>query len=549
MRDEGTRLAPRIPIRSFAWWVALASIVGVFVSGLASAAELPRRNPYLADSVNPMAHYDPSQQDAVAVAGPSDPGPRFDPDEVRYLPAGPGQFGAFTSSPYPDGRRVLWSNGLDRVVKVDFDDYEVLATHWLPGARRWTEEEADGAIAAFDASNEGLFAIGRAFQESLKLRDLSGVYTVLDKDNTYFIAHKDGRVTAYTDADPSDPASAIVEKATFTLPPSVSGFTVGMNLTYDGWLIVPTEHGDVVAVKRDFSEHRVGRLLHSEGAEEKATGPTGYGWVRNGVALDEAGGIYIVSQDHMHKIVWTGDRLSTAPEDGAWTSPYLNEWGHGSGATPSLMGFGQEDRFVVVTDGQPLMNVVLFWRDAIPADWTTLPGAPDRRIAGMAPATMGDPTLREIQSEQAVVVAGYGALVVNNRARNVPWYLPERARPLLNNYLGSQPRYQPYGAQKFEWDPAARELREAWANHDVSSPSCMPIVSYPSDRLYLIGARDNQWTLEALDWQTGESAFHSVIGGQRFNPFYSGTHIDEESRIHYGTPWGRVRLEPVAGKR
>ena len=42
----------------------------------------------------------------------------------------------------------------------------------------------------------------------------------------------------------------------------------------------------------------------------------------------------------------------------------------------------------------------------------------------MLPADMGDPDLREIQSEQSVVVAGYGALVVNNVPRNVPWYLP-----------------------------------------------------------------------------------------------------------------------------
>jgi hypothetical protein len=50
-----------------------------------------------------------------------------------------------------------------------------------------------------------------------------------------------------------------------------------MNMTFDGWLIVPTEHGYVVAVSRDFEQHRVTRLLHSRGAEEKATRPTGYG--------------------------------------------------------------------------------------------------------------------------------------------------------------------------------------------------------------------------------------------------------------------------------
>ena len=47
-------------------------------------------------------------------------------------------------------------------------------------------------------------------------------------------------------------------------------------------------------------------MRHSEGAEDKATGPAGKGWVRNGFAIDGAGGIYIASQDHMHRVVCIG---------------------------------------------------------------------------------------------------------------------------------------------------------------------------------------------------------------------------------------------------
>jgi hypothetical protein len=411
--------------------LALALILLVATASAAGAAEHPPRNPFLADSSYPLGHGDSAQQDALPVPGPDDPGAALEESEIEYAPTGPAQFGAYTSGPYPDGRRVIWSNGLDRIVKVDFDTFEVLATHWIPGARRWTEEEADASIARFDESNEGVASIWRAFQDASKLRDLSSVYTVLDADNTYFIADKSGSITAYRDADPADPASPIVQKATFQLPEPVTGLTVGMNMTFDGWLIVPTEHGYVVAISRDFTEHRVIRLRHAEGAEEKATRPTGHGWVRNGVAIDDEGGLYVASQEHMHKVIWNGDQLSTEPADGAWTAAYLNGWGHGTGATPSLMGFGGEDRFVVITDGEPLMNVVLFWRDAIPAEWEELPDAPDRRIAGMLPADMGDPELREIQSEQSVVVAGYGALGVNNLPREVPWYLPSQAQMLF----------------------------------------------------------------------------------------------------------------------
>jgi hypothetical protein len=69
-------------------------------------------------------------------------------------------------------------------------------------------------------------------------------------------------------------------------------------------------------------------------------------------------------------------------------------------------------------------------------------------------------------------------------------------------------------------------------------------VSYASNLVYLIGARDNQWTLEALDWTTGRSAFHHLIGDQRYNSLFSGTLVDEAGRIHYGTVWGRAQLSP-----
>ncbi len=79
--------------------------------------------------------------------------------------------------------------------------------------RSATEAEADASIAGFDESNDGFFATWRAFRSASKLRDLSSVYTVLDVDNTYYIADKTGTITAYADADPLDPASPIVEKA------------------------------------------------------------------------------------------------------------------------------------------------------------------------------------------------------------------------------------------------------------------------------------------------------------------------------------------------
>ena len=510
----------------------------------AVAFEMPPKNPYLADSNYAMAHADSAQQDALPQAGPVGPTRTLKDSEIQYVHTGPAYFGITTSGVYEDGKRVFWGNGLDRIVKLDYDTHQIVSEYAFPGVESWSAEQADASIADFDDSNDGIFALYHAFQEGQKLRDLANLYTVLDRDHVYYIGSKSGLITAYGDENPADSRSEIVKLREFQLPAEATGPIMGLNMTYDGWLIAATEHGYIAAISRDFSEHRLIRIEHSEGAEEKGTRGTGYGWIRNAYAIDDAGGIYIASQQHMHKIVWNGKELSTDESDGAWSVEYLNDWGHGTGATPSLMGFGDEDQFVVITDGQPQMNVVLFWRNDIPDNWKQLDGAPSRRIAGQLPVTMGDPKLTQIQSEQSVVVAGYGAMVVNNHPRNIPWYLPARAASLLVSYLGSNPRHQPYGVQKFEWDPVSRSLGEDWVNREVSSPSTVPIVGAGSNTAYLIGARNNQWTLEAMDWDTGKSKFHYVIGGQRYNVLFAGTLIDMDGRIHYGTPWGRVRLNP-----
>ena len=511
---------------------------------ISQAAEMPPRNPYLADSSYSMAHGDPAQQDAMPQHGPSGPSRVLGEDEIQYVHTGPGFFGIATSGVYEDGKRVFWGNGLDRIVKLDYDSHQIVSGYFFPGAERYDSIQADASIASFNDNNNGIFAIYNAFSEMQKLRNLSNLYTVLDADHTYYVGSKSGSITAYGDADPADSRSPIVKLRQFQLPAAATGPIMGLNMTYDGWLIVVTEHGYMAAVSRDFKDYLLIRLKHSEGAAGKATGPIGYGWIRNAYAIDDAGGIYVASQQHMHKVVWNGSSLSTREKDGAWTAEYLNEWSHGTGATPSLMGFGDEDKFVVITDGQPQMNVVLFWRDEIPAEWRQLEGTPDRRIAGQQAVTMGDPDLSQIQSEQSVVVAGYGALVVNNHPRNIPWYLPEKAGSLLISMLGSNTSYQPYGVQKFAWNPLSQSLEQAWVNRQVSSPSTVPIVGVGSDRVYLVGARDNLWTLEAMNWQTGKSEFHYTIGDQRYNVLFSGTLIDEDGRIHYGAPWGRVRLNP-----
>lgn len=504
----------------------------------------PPQNMMAADGVNPMPHGDPAQQDSTPISGPMDVTRRLEDHEIVNTFMGPGHFGIFTSSPYANGKRVLWTNGVNGVFKLDEESYTIIDHLKSDKADKWTEDWANKMLAKLDKNN-GASAIYTAVKSMMPLKSLSGIYTVVGANNWFYVAHKDGSVVAYGDEVDGDMNSKIVEKARFQLPSDISGASIGMNMTYDGWIIFPMETGTMVAVSPDLSEYRSVKMKHSD-TEDTETRGVGYGWVRNSIAIDKDGGIYAVSRNHMHKIVWTGDQLSTDEADGAWTAEYRNGLGEGSGATPSLMGFGDEDKFVVITDGDIRMNVVLFWRDDIPQDWQQLEGTPSRRIAGQAPADMGDQKVTEIQSEQTVIIAGYGALVVNNTPRNTPFFLPKEGvgRGATIGPLGNNPKFQPYGVQKFEWNPDLRRLEKAWVNETISSPNGVPWVSTGSGQVYFIGARNHEWTLEAVNWLTGEPTFHYIMGGQKYNNMFSGPTIDEKGRVFVGSYFGRMRIEP-----
>ena len=103
--------------------------------------------------------------------------------------------------------------------------------------------------------------------------------------------------------------------------------------------------------------------------------------------------------------------------------------------------------------------------------------------------------------------------------------------------------------QKFQWDPEVRKLYSAWVNAEVSSPNGVPWVSLGTRQVYFIGARNKEWTLEALNWDTGNETFPYIIGGQKFNSEFSGPTIDEKGRIFYGTMWGRALLKPELAEK
>ena len=345
---------------------------------------------------------------------------------------------------------------------------------------------------------------------------VSGAYNVLDRDN-HLIVGRDRSIDVYGDAVPGNRLSPIAHLRHFTFPDSAlcgpDDKLVGITMLYDGRLAFATQLGVVGTVPREpgamTAAHLVTASINGKRCAGASAGDDSLDQVSNSIAADEHGAIYVVTSKAMYRYDWDGAHVTRA-----WRAAYEASGadsavriGEGSGSTPTLMGTGpRQDRFVVITDGQKLVHLDLFWRDRIPADWKGLPGK-DRRLACETPITFGDPSATESQNEQSVLVRGYGAVIPNNQLRDDSALtgLSGNARQLAAALAGGDPGNAPYGVERIDWDPRSRTCAVRWANRTVSLPNGIPSMSTATGLIYGIGQRNGTWGLEGIDWATGAS--------------------------------------------
>ena len=339
----------------------------------------------------------------------------------------------------------------------------------------------------------------------------NGTYSLVDSDNRMYYSTSDSRVLVIELVDRTNPAAGIAVTKTLDYKQffakgatgPVPETTMGLAMTYDGHLVVVTTKG-VGVLNRDLSG--TPSQIHF-GPDEV---------VSNSVSVDSDGGIYVASDTLMRKLVWTGSTLSQDTADGAWSAPYDTgeqppavKFGTGTGSTPTLMGFGGDaDKLVVITDGSDRMKLVAFWRDGIPEGFRQQPGTRSNRIAGQIPVTAGlSPLPKFVQSEQSVVVNGYGAFVVNNMR---PQGEPDR---LVDVLAGGPVLEPPHGMERFEWDPATHNWRSVWSRGDVVATSMVPGASSQSGMVMVNGyTKADGWEVTGLDWTTGETVQRAIFG-------------------------------------
>ncbi|MGV8109651.1 PASTA domain-containing protein [Methanospirillum sp.] len=525
--------------------VSIQEICTITTDSDTVSGKSPVQNPYLASSLYAITHFDSSQSDSTPY-GPPNGVFTIDPTSKPIVNAGPINIITLASTQ----KDYMWGVGSDRVSYVYVGDGGLTEVAGFEAL----EDATGGLIKAIPKENFQTFAKDTAvgmntttmddslmelFGKKYSLRFGNGIYSVVDSENVLYTNYG-SNLYAFALSDPENPAAGITPRYVIKdivttiqgADHSANARLFGLSMTYDGYLIVTFSNG-VAVINRDLDIATAS--FYQFGDDE---------YVSNSLAVDENNGIYIASDKIMRKLVWNGTTISDVESDGAWSSIYTHSTqppiikvGIGTGSTPTLMGFGDDDRLVLITDGAQQMNLVAFWRDEIPEG--------SERIAGQIPVTCGFTTLPDwIQSEQSVVVSGYGAFVVNNMPNSVSDDLIGQNKILQVSLMG--PAYETsYGAERFEWNPEMNEWSSVWSRPDVSSTSMVPIHSDSGNMALINGYRSpGGWEILGLDWDTGETVHQTIFGDLNGgNGAYAILQYLEDSDALFNSFSGPIRID------
>lgn len=506
-----------------------------------SEATVPTPNPYLASEHYSLTHFNSAQTDAFpyAVKGGTF---QINPDDCASTWSGPVNLMTLSSTD-PD---YMWGMCSDRVSYIHIADgtFERVAEIGLPnGIQMNTEENLRKLVDTQYTSTDQLYAdaveiLGKYPQMSMS----NGNYVICDNEN-YAYTNARTVICRYKLKEAGNPKAGIILDKQVDMAPYMDNpqTLVGMVMTYDGYLVVASGNG-IAIIDRTMSMPPVVKLIPDDQV------------ITNSAAVDEHNGIYIASNSRtpggkgiMHKFVWKNGKLSEDEADGAWTASYDGgpeapaiKMGYGTGSTPTLMGFGDdEDKLVVITDGAKRMKLVAFWRDDIPEDAVPV-DAENPRIADQKEISCGLSASTEwIQSEQSVAISGYGAFVVNNV---IPNTVPDKIVAVLSIGPLVTP---PFGVERLQWDTEKNQWYSVWTRSDVSSISMIPAISTASNMVFVNGYTEaDGWEVTGLDWGTGATS-HRVIFGQtsRGNGAYAIIQYMENGDLLFNSVGGPFRVK------
>lgn len=464
-------------------------------------ATLPPANPYLLPGDYVAEHFGPAQGNLFTNKVKSDSYQVYAAQLQEILP---------TCMPTMllQGKSAghYWLTDMNRIYYLDMsgDSFKPVAQIMLSGKPADSKPDAAVTVYAdtfYTTGAENQAAVRKLFGKDADKRIENGRFPLVDKDNTLYTFNNRSLIAVELN-DPADPSKGlkIARQLDISKLIPADDYIVGMQMSYDGYLVINSHQGLFGVVDRTTltlkNQLQIVPLQHFFA----------------GVAIDDKNGVYTLSDSLMIKMVWNGTNLSLSEQEGAWNCPitYLKDsmlikQGGGVLSAPVLMGFGNDpDKLVIISDGAAKANLIAFWRDSIPSDFTQKPGTPSKRIAGMIGITLGIPAASApayIQSYHTLPVWGYGVAFINTiNGYQAP------VSPMDYAVLGAiLPNAK--GVERFVWDYARDEWMSVWSAPEVGCSATEPVLSQHAS-LLLLNAFDQKnqvegWTVKGYDWKTG----------------------------------------------
>lgn len=548
---------------------AMASSMALAAASVAHA-DGPARNPYLANSPNNQSHWNDAATDSTDAPFARghyciSPGSYH----IAYSDAlGIPAYGAMVAETQvywffsgttlrklhhtPEG----WVEIARQPVRMKLNNYQALT-------RAMREEQAatfTKFLAEGDEEGAGEYLTKQPNRLQFGIEDqvAQGVlYSLFTRDHGFIGANSRG-LLKIDNIDPADPRSGLTEPLQVTLPQSLfddekvaagtffpADIVFGLGMTFNGYIVISTLGGTIATVDRETLE-----IVDTYRAPEPDLFTNGF------ATSDEldGGAVYIASNKRMYRLAVGADGSISAHEDkGAWAAEYdsgvrlpAGKIADGTGATPTLMGFGEDDdKLVVLTDGAKKMRLVAFWRDGIPEGWRQRHGTASRRIADQIRVDFG-PEFDTVQSEQSVVADEGNAFVLNSiLSGGERGALPARGG-FMRGLLAGITRPLPRGIAMYRWDADNDRWAVRWKRTDIGTIATVPMYSKSSQMVVVNGTaadRPGELFHFGFDVATGETELSIGSGvDPRFNGTFTGIKTDDDGTLMYTTMFGLVRF-------
>lgn len=455
----------------------------------------PPRNPFMAANERSNLHNDAYQTNAYPQAGPSGAAAA---EVSAYL-----QEECASVTFDRRGRIVTVCVGAvgETLDVLDPTSLHLLATYPLPSESRVGPGTLTGGTSSSTFGGGGYFYLD-------------------DKDEAV-VPTVDGRIAVLAIGASERPA--ITLRKVYDLRSVIAGQKLESALPdWHGNLWFVTTGGIVGIADPSGSGARILQLRSPRNAASNAGQPE---LVGNSFAIDETGGVFVVSEEAMYRL----DAVHGHPVI-SWRAPY--DRGHrlkpgqanfGSGTTPTLIGSARHHRggLVAITDNaDPSMHVDVFPRGRY---------GPHRMVCSV-PIFRGHPGANS--DENNLISLGNRLWAENNYGKPGPVIVGSTVP----------------GMQEIRI--TAHGCRAGWESDAVQVPSVVSKVSARSGLIYTYthptqrsAASPEAWYLTALDARTGRFRWSRLVGiGGFYNNYYAPVTIGPTGALYVGTLGGIVRI-------